>query len=103
MSGNVERSSAVVVDYYDSTLQKKRASFDWPSAGIIQHECDHLDGKLYIDRMTPLSRRMMLKKYSKINRAQKIEQEKKALELENLHYRHPALSHGPGKRKKTKR
>jgi peptide deformylase len=103
VSGNVERSSAIVVNYYDSTLQKKNVSFDWPSAGIVQHECDHLDGKLYIDKMRPLSRRMILKKYNKINRTQKIEQKKKDLELESLDYKHPALSHGPGKRNKIKR
>ena len=36
-------------------------------------------------------------------RQQKIEQKKKDLELESLDYKHPALSHGPGKRNKIKR
>lgn len=32
---------------------------------VLQHEIDHLEGVLFIDRITPLKRRMLLKKYHK--------------------------------------
>ncbi len=32
----------------------------------LQHEVDHLDGVLFIDRVSPLKRRMLLKKWKKI-------------------------------------
>jgi len=34
-------------------------------ARCLQHEIDHLDGVLFIDRMSPLKRNMVLRKYRK--------------------------------------
>ncbi|MCK5411402.1 MAG: peptide deformylase, partial [Gemmatimonadetes bacterium] len=31
----------------------------------LQHECDHLDGVLFIDLVSPLKRKMLLSKWSK--------------------------------------
>lgn len=36
-------------------------------ARALQHEIDHLDGILFIDRLSPLKRRMLLKKWRKAN------------------------------------
>jgi peptide deformylase len=35
-------------------------------ARALQHEIDHLDGVLFLDRVSPLKRRMLLKKWKKI-------------------------------------
>jgi len=32
---------------------------------VIQHEIDHLDGILFFDRVTPLKRKLLLKKWKK--------------------------------------
>jgi peptide deformylase len=32
----------------------------------LQHEIDHLDGVLFIDRVSPLKRRMLVKKWKKL-------------------------------------
>jgi peptide deformylase len=37
----------------------------------LQHECDHLDGVLFIDRVSPLKRRMLLKKWSKMDESRR--------------------------------
>lgn len=37
-------------------------------AACVQHECDHIDGRLYIDRLTSLRRRRVLKRYEKERR-----------------------------------
>ena len=35
-------------------------------ARILQHEIDHVDGILFIDRVSPLKRKMLLKKWEKV-------------------------------------
>lgn len=37
-------------------------------AACVQHECDHIDGKLYIDRLSELRRRRLLKRYQQSRR-----------------------------------
>ena len=51
MRGLVPRYTSVIVSYLDSeTLEPKRDTVHGYTAVIFQHECDHLDGRLYIDR-----------------------------------------------------
>jgi peptide deformylase len=35
-------------------------------ARILQHEVDHLDGILFVDRVSALKRRMLLKRWQKV-------------------------------------
>jgi peptide deformylase len=62
----VERPSAAVVQALDGdgALMEVRAS--GLLARILQHEVDHLDGILFIDRVSPLKRSMLLKKWQKV-------------------------------------
>jgi peptide deformylase len=39
-----------------------------PAARCLQHETDHCDGKLFITRLSPLKREMVLKKFLKMKR-----------------------------------
>lgn len=39
-------------------------------AACVQHECDHIDGKLYIDHLSELRRKRLLKRYDKRRRDQ---------------------------------
>ena len=51
MRGLVPRYTNVIVSYVDpETLEPKRDTVTGYTAVIFQHECDHLDGILYIDR-----------------------------------------------------
>lgn len=34
-------------------------------AACVQHECDHIDGRLYIDHLSPVRRRRVLNRYQK--------------------------------------
>lgn len=45
--------------------------FDGIAAQAFAHEADHLDGKLLIDRMGPLKRRMFLKSFAKAQNAKR--------------------------------
>lgn len=50
LRGTVVRDSSVIVSYIDpSTLQPARDTVHGYTARIFQHECDHLEGRLYTD------------------------------------------------------
>lgn len=52
----MERSLNIKVDFMDVKGKKRSKRFkDW-EARIFQHEYDHLDGVLYIDRLSPEGR-----------------------------------------------
>ena len=37
-------------------------------AACVQHECDHIDGKLYIDRLSPVRRQRVLRRYAALQK-----------------------------------
>ena len=54
-SALVKRSREVAVEYWDERGQPRRMEAQGWYARILQHEIDHLNGRLYIDRMEPRS------------------------------------------------
>ena len=54
-SALVKRSRRVTVEYLNDRGQPRRIEAQGWYARILQHEIDHLDGSLYIDRMDPRS------------------------------------------------
>jgi peptide deformylase len=56
MRGWVERPAAVTVRAYDEKGQRQEFSLEGFPAVVIQHECDHLDGVLYVDRIEDMTR-----------------------------------------------
>lgn len=62
----VERSARVVVEGLDRDGNPKRIEATGLLARALQHEVDHLDGVLFIDRVSPLKRQILLKKWQKI-------------------------------------
>jgi peptide deformylase len=51
--GDVTRSERITVHAYDLAGNEVRESVDGLLARVIQHETDHLDGVLFIDRLAP--------------------------------------------------
>jgi len=62
----VKRSSWVKVRYQDMDGQVVEREADGLLAICFQHEIDHLDGKLFVDRLSSLKKGMFRKKYPKI-------------------------------------
>ena len=62
---NVTRPDSVVVEWTDERGDKKTAQMSGLPARIVQHETDHLDGKLFIDYLSPLRREMVMRKVKK--------------------------------------
>lgn len=61
----VERFEKIRVRYLDYNGKEQEILADDFLAIVLQHEMDHLDGILYIDRISRLKRNMLLKKLSK--------------------------------------
>lgn len=68
VSARIERPRAVTVRF----LNDEGAVEEWDFVGLwatsVQHQIDHLDGRLYVDRLTPLRRKMLVSKAAKLAR-----------------------------------
>ena len=62
---DVTRSDAITVQALDRHGQPFSLEADGVLAVCIQHEGDHLDGKLFVDYLSPLKREMVRKKLAK--------------------------------------
>ena len=66
---DVTRSDVITVEALDRHGQPFSLQADGVLAVCIQHEMDHLDGKLFVDYLSPLKREMVRKKLLKAKRA----------------------------------
>ena len=65
---DVTRPKVVDVEWMDRDGKLRTETFDGLWATCVQHEIDHLDGKLFIDYLKPLKRQMMTRKMVKLKR-----------------------------------
>ena len=68
-SATVARSARVAVHALDREGRPHTVHGEGLLARALQHEMDHLDGQLYVDRLRGLSRAMILRKVRKLERA----------------------------------
>ncbi|MGB0853055.1 MAG: peptide deformylase [Pikeienuella sp.] len=64
----VTRPATVQVRYLDASGAETTRWFEGLWATSVQHQIDHLNGMLYVDRLSRTKRRMVLDKYSKLRR-----------------------------------
>jgi len=64
----VARKENLTIRYFDEQWNLKEEEYDGIKARIIQHEYDHIEGKLFIDYLTPLKKRMLKGKLSDISK-----------------------------------
>ena len=62
---DVTRADEITVRFLDRQGQPQELRADGLLAVCIQHEMDHLDGKLFVDYLSPLKREMVRKKLAK--------------------------------------
>ncbi|KLD70632.1 peptide deformylase [Xanthomonas pisi] len=65
---DVSRADAITVRYLDRQGKAQELSTEGLLAVCIQHEMDHLDGKLFVDYLSPLKREMVRKKLAKMRK-----------------------------------
>lgn len=66
----VERSKKITVEYFDLTGKKHFMTAENLLAICIQHENDHLDGLVFLDRLGQLKKNLLKKKFIKQNKKQ---------------------------------
>ena len=64
----VERPASVRVAYIDRDGKPREMEAEGVLAVCLQHEIDHLAGKLFIDHLSKLKRDMVIKKFAKQSR-----------------------------------
>lgn len=62
---HVTRPESVIVEWTDENGQNQHAEMSGYLGRIVQHEADHLDGVLFIDRLSPVRREMVMRKVRK--------------------------------------
>ena len=65
---DVYRQPVVRLSYYDENWKHHDETFKGMAARIIQHEYDHIEGKLFTDKLSPLRKRLIEKKLTDISR-----------------------------------
>jgi peptide deformylase len=64
----ISRKEKVKIKYYDQEWNLKEEEYDGMKARIIQHEYDHIEGKMFVDYLTPLKKRLLKGKLSDISK-----------------------------------
>lgn len=59
LNEDVVRPSKIRIRYLDEKLQPRDEEFDGYPARVIQHEYDHIEGKVFTDRISPLRRQLL--------------------------------------------
>lgn len=62
---DVTRPKQVRVRYLDQNGKQQEIEAEGLLATVVQHEIDHLNGILFVDRLSPLKRKMVLRKLEK--------------------------------------
>jgi peptide deformylase len=64
---DIKRQRFVTINYLDEHFVEHEETFSGITGRVIQHEYDHIDGKLFIDYIAPLKKRLLKKKLDDIS------------------------------------
>jgi peptide deformylase len=65
---DIYRQETVTIQYRDENFDSHRRTFTGITARVILHEYDHIEGKLFIDYLPPLKRKLMKGKLADISK-----------------------------------
>ena len=65
---DVNRKESVTIQYVDENFEEKTETFTGLTARVILHEYDHIEGKLFIDYMSPFKRKLIKGKLNDISK-----------------------------------
>ncbi len=65
---DIVRNEKVTLDYVDEHFEHHTKTFSGLTARVILHEYDHIEGKLFIDYLKPLKRKLLKSKLDDITR-----------------------------------
>lgn len=64
----ISRKQQLKIRYFDEHWNPHEETYDGMKARIIQHEYDHIEGKMFVDYLTPLKKRLLKGKLSDISK-----------------------------------
>jgi len=65
---DINRKSVVKLQYYDSDFKFHEEDFEGVIGRIIQHEYDHLEGTIFVDKVSPLRKTLLRRKLNDISK-----------------------------------
>lgn len=65
---DVSRKAVVTIEYLDQNFKKHKETITGLAARVVQHEYDHIDGKLFTDRISALRRKLLAGKLNDISK-----------------------------------
>lgn len=65
---DISRQNTIRISYYDENWQSHEETYNGLAARIIQHEYDHIEGKLFTDKLSPLRKAMLKKRLDSISK-----------------------------------
>lgn len=65
---DIYRLETVTLEYVNEQFEPQTKTFTGLSARVILHEYDHIEGKLFIDHLSPLKRKLMKGKLNDISK-----------------------------------
>lgn len=70
ISAKVQRDEIISVKFTnpDNNWQEEEIRVEFPNSVVVQHEVDHLNGKLMIDNLTPMEKNLIATKLKRVSR-----------------------------------
>jgi len=68
ISAKITRPRALTVRFLNAEAEMEERDFVGLWATSVQHQIDHVNGKMFVDRLSPVKRQMLLKKYEKLRK-----------------------------------
>lgn len=65
---DISRHQNITISYFDENWKQHTETFSGFKARVIQHEYDHIEGKLFTDKLSPLRRAMLKSRLDSISK-----------------------------------
>ncbi len=66
--GDVSRMEQITIEFFDENFKKHTKTYNGLNARVIQHEYDHIEGILFIEKLKPLKKKLIQKKLENIKK-----------------------------------
>lgn len=67
---DVMRASTIKMHYFDENFKEQTKIFKGMAARVIQHEYDHIEGRVFTDNLAPLRRTLIKSKLAKLSKGE---------------------------------
>lgn len=65
---DVKRHSVITLKYFNENFEPKEEVLSGFAARVVQHEYDHIEGRLFVDHLSPLTKKLLKSKLTAISK-----------------------------------